>query len=80
MGGRYQSSKDEVATGFSLFMDVLTDLLPRCDQIKRLYLPFGLPPAAGLELRKSGWVVIQGLVPEKVIIGEALRLLCSHFY
>jgi len=60
-------------------MDVLTDLLPRCDQIKRLYLPFGLPPAAGLELRKSGWVVIQGLVPEKDINGEALRLLCSHF-
>ncbi len=80
MGGRYQSSEEEVATGFSLFMDVLTDLLPRSPQAKRLYLPFGMPSATSLELKKSGWVIIQGLVPEKDIHSEARRLLCSHFW
>ena len=80
MGGRYQSSEEEVATGFSLFMDVLTDLVPIGRPESRLYLPFGSPAATSKELRDSGWVVIHGLVPEKEIKSEARRLRCSHFW
>jgi ATP phosphoribosyltransferase regulatory subunit len=80
MGGRYQSSDEEVATGFSLFMDVLTDLVPRGRPERRLYCPFGSPPATSKELRESGWIVIHGLVPEKDVKFEARRLLCSHFW
>ena len=80
MGGRYQSSEEEVATGFSLFMDVLTDLVPIARPGSRLYLPFGSPAATSKELRDSGWIVIHGLVSEKNINSEARRLLCSHFW
>ena len=80
MGGRYQSSEEELATGFALFMDVLTELVPIGRPENRLYLPFGSPVVISKELRESGWVVIQGLVSEKDINSEARRLLCSHFW
>ncbi|MBT05420.1 MAG: ATP phosphoribosyltransferase regulatory subunit [Rhodospirillaceae bacterium] len=80
MGGRYQSNEDEMATGFSLFMDVLTDLVPMQVSAQRLYLPFGASSGISDELRKAGWVVVHGLVPEADIESEGRRLLCSHLW
>lgn len=80
MGGRYQSNEEEMATGFSLFMDVLTDLVPRESVGRRLYLPYGVRPEISNDLRESGWVVVQGLVPEPNIELEGRRLLCSHLW
>ena len=80
MGGRYQSNEREMATGFSIFMDVLTDLVPRAPSLKRLYIPFGVSLNTSRELREAGWVVIHGLVSEKNVEEEARRSLCSHFW
>ncbi|MEE2694480.1 MAG: ATP phosphoribosyltransferase regulatory subunit [Pseudomonadota bacterium] len=80
MGGRYQSNEEEMATGFSLFMDVLTDLVPRKNAGRRLYLPFGVSSKISKELRDSGWVVVHGLVPESDVESEGRRLSCSYLW
>ena len=80
MGGRYQSNENEMATGFTLFMDVLTDLVPRKNSAQRLYLPFGASSGISNKLREAGWIVVHGLVPESDIESEGRRLLCSHFW
>ena len=69
-----------MATGFTLFMDILTDLVPRKNSAQRLYLPFGVSSVISDKLRDSGWVVVHGLVPELDIESEGRRLLCSHLW
>ena len=77
-GGRYELNTGEVATGFTLFMDVLVRALPPTVVEHLVYLPFGTSPRSGLRVRGEGWRTLQGLSPEQDAEAEARRLQCSH--
>jgi ATP phosphoribosyltransferase regulatory subunit len=76
-GGRYLAH-GEWATGATLYMDTVLDVLPGPEEARRVFLPFGTPFAVGQALRDEGWVTLAGLAQvgdEKV---EAGRLACGH--
>jgi ATP phosphoribosyltransferase regulatory subunit len=85
-GGRYiagngnlESGKGpEPATGFTLYTDTVLAVVPAPASPRRIYLPAGLPPAAGRALRAEGWVTIAGLAAEPDIAAAAKRLDCGH--
>lgn len=79
-GGRYDTGAGETAVGFTLYLDSLLRGLPPASRGERLYLPFGLDPAEGHELRSQGWRTVQGLEPERDDQAEAKRLGCTHFF
>jgi ATP phosphoribosyltransferase regulatory subunit len=76
-GGRYQAN-GEAATGASLFMDTVLDVMPGPDRPRRVFLPFGTSYAVGADLRRQGWVTLAGLEPVSDDAAEARRLECSH--
>jgi ATP phosphoribosyltransferase regulatory subunit len=59
-GGRY-SANGETATGATLFMDAVLEVVPGPAPAKRVFLPAGTPYATGRRLRAEGWVTISGL-------------------
>jgi ATP phosphoribosyltransferase regulatory subunit len=70
-GGTYlivhPDAREEPATGFSLFVDMLgTGTVP---ERRRLFLPLGTPADVGAALRREGWVTVAALeagdTPEK---------------
>jgi ATP phosphoribosyltransferase regulatory subunit len=76
-GGRYLAN-GEWATGATLYMDTVQDVLPGPIEARRLFLPFETPFAVGQALRDEGWVTVAGLervADEKL---EAGRLACGH--
>lgn len=86
-GGRYQAlagdghgnGKDaQSCTGITLYMDTVLRAAPGGGEARRLYLPFGTPPAAGGERRDQGWVTVQGLEAEADMVTEARRMGCGH--
>ncbi|WP_419807458.1 ATP phosphoribosyltransferase regulatory subunit [Sphingomonas sp.] len=65
-GGTYtllhENGQEEVATGFSLFLDALAATAPAPTR-RRLFLPLGTPSQDGARLRSEGWVTVAALEP-----------------
>ncbi len=81
-GGRYlvvhPDGHTEEATGFSVYLDSLTDALPMPENSEKLFLPFGTSDKEAAAQRAAGWRAIQGLTDEPDAAKEARRLGCSH--
>lgn len=75
-GGRYTVEK-ETATGFTIYVTHLLDLLPAPDAGKRILVPHGITPAEAAKLRKESWVTIYAV--SENIAGEAASLGCTHY-
>ncbi|MBM3555838.1 MAG: ATP phosphoribosyltransferase regulatory subunit [Alphaproteobacteria bacterium] len=77
-GGRYQSTNDENAVGFTLFLDSVLRALPEPGPARLLYLPAETDPATGRRLRAEAWRTVQGFAKGADVKTEAKRLGCSH--
>jgi len=77
-GDAYAGAGGEPSTGFTLYLDTVIRALAPPPAPRRLYLPFGIAPAAGAKLRGEGWLTVAGLSPETDTKAEALRLRCTH--
>ncbi len=75
-GGSYRiSGCDEVATGFSLYLDPLIDAAMAADAPgEKLFLPLGHDPATAAKLRAEGWRTVAALADSD----EAGALGCTH--
>jgi len=74
-GGTYQiTGSEEVATGFSLFVDVLADAVFELSQPDTLYLPYGYDGAVAARLRAIGWRTIAQIGEGE----DAAALGCTH--
>ena len=78
-GGTYtvvhEGGAEEAATGFSLFADRLIGDQPAGER-RRLFLPFGTPPAEGAAMRAQGWVTVAALEPGDTPEAQV----CTHLY
>ena len=76
-GGTYtvlrEDGREEPATGFSLFADLLTDGAAAPDR-RRLFVPFGTAAAQGAAMRAEGWVTGAALEPGDTPEAQ----LCTH--
>ena len=79
-GGRYLSGGDELATGFTLFTDVIMSAIAHPASARRIYVPFGVKTEIRKCLQDSGWITVNGLVHEENPSVEALRLECTHVW
>jgi ATP phosphoribosyltransferase regulatory subunit len=79
-GGRYVGGNGapEPATGFTLYTDTVLGVVPAAAPPRRLYLPEGVPIAAGRALRAEGWVTVAALAADADAAAEAKRLDCGH--
>lgn len=59
-GGRYEVEQ-QAATGFTLYVTHLLDLLPNPAPAKRVLLPKGTSPEIGERLRSEGWITVYAL-------------------
>ncbi len=75
-GGTYTiGGSGEVATGFSLFPEMLVEAVKADEQLgNRLFLPLGHDRAAAAQLRGLGWRTVAALAPED----DGAALGCSH--
>ena len=73
-GGRYTVEK-EAATGFTIYVSHLLDLLPTPATGKRILVPHSSTDAA--KLRSEGWVTIYAVTDNNA--GEARSLGCTHY-
>ncbi len=78
-GGRY-SAHGETATGATLFLDTVLDVLPGPQPLRRVFLPLGTPYTVRRRLRGEGWVTVAGLDPVSDAAVEARRLACGHLW
>lgn len=78
-GGRYLAH-GEAATGATLFMDTVLEVLPGPVAPKRVFLPLGTSFAEGDRLRDEGWVTVGGIEPVADENTEARRLGCDHLW
>ena len=83
-GGRYtvnagsDNSKEEAATGFTLFMDTVLRALPSPPTRRRIYIPAETPLNVAAELRADGWTTLAALSPKENALAEADRLGCLY--
>lgn len=81
-GGRYRAGLDpstgEPATGFTLFMDTLMEILPLPPVVPRVLLAFDSAGNEGRRLRDEGWITVNGLEDGINPEAEAIRLGCTH--
>ena len=78
-GGRYRTTSDESATGFTLYVTHLLKFVAAKEERKRILVPAGAPVNLVRQLREDGWATLGGLDsanPED----EARRLGCSHWF
>ena len=80
IGGRYLTAGDEPATGFTLSTDIVMEAASLPPLAKRLYVPFGTVSKTRKQLQGSGWVTVNGLIPEKDLLAEGVRMQCSHVW
>lgn len=73
-GGTYRVGGDEVATGFSLYIDPLVDALEAAPERDMLYLPPGHDRDAAARLRAIGWRTLAALGDGE----DAVALGCTH--
>jgi ATP phosphoribosyltransferase regulatory subunit len=63
-GGTYRiAGSEEAATGFTLYLDRLADIVPQPEPIRTCYLPTGHDRAAAAQLRFEGWRTLAQLLP-----------------
>ena len=78
-GGRYLAgTKQEPATGFTLYTDTVIHAVPAPAAQNRLYVPAGTPLDISEQLRAQQWATVAGLSPVPDSRLEARRLGCSH--
>ena len=80
IGGRYLAAGDEPATGFTLSTDIVMEVAALPPLANRLYVPFGTVSKTRKQLQGSGWVTVNGLIPEKDLLAEGVRMQCSHVW
>ena len=80
IGGRYLTAGDEPATGFTLSTDIVMEVAALPPLAKRLYVPFGTVAKTRKQLQGLGWVTVNGLIPEKDLLAEGVRMQCSHVW
>jgi ATP phosphoribosyltransferase regulatory subunit len=77
-GGTYAimraDGSSEVATGFSLYPDPLTEISAPEGENKRLFLPIGTDPVKAARLRAEGWITVAALSADC----SAQALGCDH--
>lgn len=71
-GGRYETEGGETATGFTLYVTHLLDLLPAPAEGARVLLPSDIPADAARSLRAEGFVTVMALSDD--FVGEAMKL------
>jgi ATP phosphoribosyltransferase regulatory subunit len=76
-GGRYLAH-GEPATGATLFMDTVLDVLPGPVTTKKVFLPLGTTADVGEQLRAAGLITVAGLDQSTDAKAEARRLGCGH--
>jgi len=79
-GGRYLTTGDELATGFTLFTDMVLRASPGTSVADRVFVPHDTLPEVARKIRSDGQIAIQGLVPAADIAAEARRLGCSKYW
>lgn len=81
-GGRYSAgngtSDGEPATGLTLFMDTIIEVVPSPAAPRRLFLPANTPPERRREFQESCWITVSGLDKNEDAITAARRLGCDH--
>ncbi len=83
-GGRYRAGNNgdhvsgERATGFTLYVDSIADILPLAAPPRRVLLPGGTPEQDAQALRDDGWITVAALEAAADIEQEARRLGCGH--
>lgn len=75
-GGRYTVEK-QAATGFTIYVTHVLDLLPTPASGKRILVPHSITPADAAKLRASGWVTLYAV--SNSIAAEARSLGCTHY-
>ncbi len=75
-GGRYRAGS-EPATGCTLFLDSVIEVLAPAEPRARLFLPSGTPLEDARRLRAEGWITVSGLDAAEPL-GEAKRMQCTH--
>ncbi|AFX98351.1 tRNA synthetase class II core domain family protein [Candidatus Endolissoclinum faulkneri L2] len=78
-GGRYQSDKDpkSTATGFTIYLERVLQILPKHQQTPTVYIPYGTPREQSMALRTRGQITIAGLTPVVDNYAEAKRMGCK---
>lgn len=76
-GGRYLAH-GEPATGATLFMDTVLEVIPGPVSSKKVFLPLGTPAEIGAQLRAAGLITVAGLDQPQDDKAEARRLGCGH--
>lgn len=84
-GGRYkiegENSKHDIeATGFTLYVETLLDILPQTDTAKRILVSVGITDVSASELRAKGFTTIYALTEYGNCKVEAKRLGCDYLY
>ncbi len=81
-GGRYRAGNGatdgEPATGLTLFMDTIIEVVPPPAAPRRLFLPAGTPPERRREFQEGCWITVSGLDKDEDTIAAARRLGCDH--
>lgn len=84
-GGRYkiegENSKHDIeATGFTLYVETLLDILPQTQNAKRILISVGISDASASELRAKNFTTIYALTEYGNCKMEAKRLGCGYIY
>ena len=84
-GGRYKiqgetAKNDSEATGFTLYLETLLDILPKTIRSKRILVSGGINDPNADKLYKEGFVVIYALNEYGFDEEEAKRLGCGWIY
>lgn len=84
-GGRYkiegENSKHDIeATGFTLYVETLLDILPQKERSKRILISVGISDVSASELRNKGFSTIYALTEYGNCRIEAKRLGCDYLY
>ncbi len=83
-GGRYMiegnGGHDMEATGFTLYVESLRNLLPAPMRQKRVFVAQSLDAAVAAKLQAEGFVTVHALTEYGYDEDEAKRLSCGHIY
>ncbi|MEQ1706034.1 MAG: ATP phosphoribosyltransferase regulatory subunit [Rickettsiales bacterium] len=84
-GGRYKidgenSKHDLEATGFTLYVETLLDILPQVERAKRILISVGISDVSASELRDKGFTTVYALTEYGNCTMEAKRLGCGYLY
>lgn len=85
-GGRYQIAANQAgrayvdAVGCSLYVNLITTLLPSTHEAERIFIPLGTSENIAHDLRQEGYVTIYATSDSKDIAGEAHRQRCNKIW